>query len=314
VHEALSGKNEVKEDLNPPAFTVKRIAKGFEFGYGSISAGEEDPDTLVLLDKAIHPPGILVPVATQDDGCSDGRPAILIFKKQEIFKRSLHRAKVFGGAVVMTVASKIGLGDAHNRQLDEVFEDSIDTLVDKKVSFGAHTDEYAHGEDCGCGAIDRAPEALLAVLKYKDQIHTVITDLGVDPTGLDEVLDNFGQYIGGTLSQPKPYSGRQVMDRIIAADKVVKKLGGKHLERRILLNQVRGYTVNQKLIRLVTGGKAQVFGVDIWRLEDIAKKLYPDQPEKRHKAFLSELVYTLGTSAVLTKGDLPIDMIEPVSA
>ncbi len=72
----------------------------------------------------------------------------------------------------------------------------------------------------------------------------------------------------------------------------------------------RYHTVNQRLIRMVTGDKAQIFGIDIWRLENIAAKLYPDQPELQHKVFLSELVYTLGVAAVLTKGDLPVDMIQ----
>jgi hypothetical protein len=210
--------------------------------------------------------------------------------------------------------AKLLPGGGYNQQLDEVFESSIDELVGKGVGFGAHTDEQAQEENCGCGAIDRAPEALLATLKYEDQIRKVVAVLGVDQTGLDEVFGNFRQYVTNNLASPAPYSGRRVMDRILAAGKVVKKLGGNHLERRIILNQVKGHTVNQRLIRLVTGGKAQVFAVDTWRLEDIAAKLYPEQPEEQHKALLSELVYTVATGAVLTKGDLPIDMIEAAAS
>ena len=48
------------------------------------------------------------------------------------------------------------------------------------MDFGAHTDENAKGENCGCGAIDRAPEAVLAALKYEEPIRGVIEALGSD--------------------------------------------------------------------------------------------------------------------------------------
>ena len=107
-----------------------------------------------------------------------------------------------------------------------------------------------------------------------------------------------------------PYSGRKVIDRIVGTGKVIKKLGGDHRERRIILNTVRGYTVNQQLIRKGTDGRAQAFAVDIPRLEDIATKLFPDDAEGSSQAYLSELIYTLSTAAVLTKGDLPVYMIQ----
>lgn len=210
----------------------------------------------------------------------------------------------------MTAASKIGLGENRHQELPNILAGSIDTLVEENINFGAHIDEAAHGENCGCGAIDRGPDSLWAAVKYENEIRQVIAVLGVETTGLDEVQSNFRQYVNTNLSQPIEYSGRKVMDKIVDTGKIVKKLGGEHRERRIILNQVRGFTVNQRLIRAVTDGEAQVFGVDTWRLEDVVAKLYPAEPERQHKAVLSMLVYTLGTAAVLTKGDLPIDIIE----
>ena len=302
-------------EVSPLPFVVTRIAEGFEFGHGSISGSEIDPDTLALMDEVIYDsPGILVPVEAEDDGCSDGRRVVRVFTRKATFKRSLHRPKVFGGAVAMATASRIGLGLARGQELSAVFESSVDALVEKGMSFGAHTAEHAQDEDAGCGAIDKAPEILLAILKYEDQIRSVITVLGIDPAGLDGVFGNFRQYVRDNLSHASKYSGRKVVGQVLAAGKVVKQLGGEHRERRIILNRVRGHTVNQELIRLVTGGKAQVFAADTWRMEDIAAGVYPNRPEEQHKAVLSELVYTIATGAVLTKGDLPIDMIEPASS
>lgn len=313
MHESLDSHPEMNETLNRPDFVVDRISDGFEFGHGNISAEEEDPNVLKLIDETIrNSPEILVKVDVDDDGCSDGRETTLVFTATEVFKKSLNRAKVFGGAVTMGAASQIGLGMARGQQLHQVFDSSIDMLKAKEIKFGAHTDENAadHAHNCGCGAIDRAPESLLAALKYQDPIRNIINVLGVPKEGLDEVFTEFRHYVSEDLSHPDKYSGRKVMEAILQAGSVVKRLGGDHRERRIVLNTVKGHTVNQRLIRMVTGSKAQVFAVDTWRMEEITAKLFPDDPEKQHKALLSELVYTLAVSAVLTRGDLPVYMIQ----
>ncbi len=312
MSESTAAYYEMREYTPPPPFTVIRFPKGLAFGEGSISAANIDFASQMLMETTIDSdsPEILVAVEADDDGCSDGRLAIVIRTKEQTFKRSLHRAKVFGGAVTMTTAARIGLGLSDGMALEAVFSESINDLVEHGVNFGAHTAEHAHGPDCGCGAIDRAPEALQAVIKKEDEIRGALALLGQDSPNIETVFDNFRSYYRETMSKAEPYEGRTVMKNIIESNAVIKDLGGEHLEGRIVLNKVRGYTVNQNLIRLVTGDRAQVFAIDVWRLEDICKKLYPDQPDEQQKAFLSQLVYTLATSAVLTKGDLPIDIIE----
>lgn len=301
-------------EMPEPNFEIVRINDGLAFGHGKISGHDDEPEVLARVDETIQSNEILVPISRdkegrilEDDGCGDGREAGLIFRLQEIFKKNLNRAKVFGGASVMTMASLIGIGAAKSKSLNEVFNDAIDALTDKDVDFGAHTDEHASGENCGCGAIDHSPEAVKAAVDYEDRIREVIEGLGVDTTELDDVYENFRAYATELPGQPT-FSGRRVMDRIIQAGKVVKRLTGHHRERRIILNTVRGYTVNQKLIREATRGRAQAFAVDIWRLEDIAGKLFEGDAKRRSQAYLSELIYTLAVSAVLTKGDLPVYM------
>ena len=76
----------------------------------------------------------------------------------------------------------------------------------------------------------------------------------------------------------------------------------------IIINKVRGKTVNQGIIREISDGVAQVFAVDEWRLRDLSTKLYRT-PAEQQKAYLSMLVYTLATAATLTKGDLPVFVV-----
>jgi hypothetical protein len=319
VHEhapRLPRRAELELDMNRPDFSVALISNGLEFGHGPIS-GEDDPDVLQTVDEAIrHNPRIIVPLGrdnqgetVDDDGCGDGRRARLIFRLHETYKRNLHRAKVFGGAVAMTAAAIIGVGEAQGKTLNEVFDAAVDTLIEKKINFGAHTSQDAASDKTGCGAIDQAPEAILAVVKYEEPIRRVISALGVEDGDLDKVYTNFRGYVADLASSPA-YNPKSVLERIIQAAKVIKELDGDHRERRIIFNNVRGYTVNQKLIRQVSRGRAQVFAVDLWRLEDIAEGAFKGQPKQQQAALLGELVYTLAISAVLTKGDLPVYSID----
>jgi hypothetical protein len=299
-----------------PQFKVTRIIKGFEFGHGQISGLATNNEVLELVGTMIHDnPGILVPIdrdhdgrVLTDDGCGDGRAVLTVFSLDHTYKRSLNRSKVFGGSATMATACLIGLGEAGKHSLNQVFTRSINTLNKRGMDFGAHTDEHMHGNNCGCGAIDKAPQILFASLKYEIPIRGVITMLSNYVSGLNDVYANFRTYVQHLASQPD-YSGMEVMDQIINSSHIVKQLGGDHRECRIVLNTIRGYTVNQKLVRDATQNEAQIFAVDVWRMEDIAHKLYPDQLDLQHQAFISELIYTVATAAVLTKGDLPVDVI-----
>ncbi|HEX7633372.1 MAG TPA: hypothetical protein VF401_03530 [Candidatus Saccharimonadales bacterium] len=248
-----------------------------------------------------------------DDGCGDGRGVLTVFSLDKTFKRSLNRRKVFGGAATMSMAILVGTGKSHNKPLDTVYGAAISEMDEADLNFGAHTDEHAAGESCGCGAIDRAPEAWMAAIKYENPIRQVITDLGVDTTEMDTVYGNIRTYVREDIPRETDYSGRKVMDKIVQEAKVVKQLGGVHRERRIVLNQVPGFTVNQELIRDKTDERAQIFAVDTWRLQEIADRLAGEDTQLAQQALLSELIYTLAIAAVLTKGDLPVDMIQPVA-
>lgn len=305
---------ESPEAVSQPQIEVVRLSDGLGFGEGAIS-GHEDQEILEQADEVIRSPQILVPVdrdehgrVIQDDGCGDGREVKLIFRFKKFFRRSLNRAKVFGGAVAMAASGLIGTGRAKGQSVEQTLGGAIDSLHEQEMEFGAHTDEYACGENSGCGAIDNAPKIVRSAIKYKRQICETIEALGTDTAELDTVYANYDDYVMA-LPDNENYSGRRVMDKITAAGKFIKQLAGKHREKFIVLNTVRGNTVDQESVRKATRGRAQVFAVDVWRLEDIATGLHPDDPKTESQTYLSELIYTLATAAVLTKGDLPVYMV-----
>lgn len=306
-------------------YEVSRLNEGIGYGAGSIS-GEPSVEMIevdVAIDDAIeHSPDILVPVdrdddgsVLDDDGYGDGREVGMIQKGAQILKRSLNRAKVFGGGLTMTVAARIGLGQARGMNLEQTFSDANDALTAKRINYGAHIDEHAHGETCGCGAIDKSPDVVANIVRFEQDIRGTIADLGIEHTeSIDDIFTEFRAF--ATENADKPFSGRRVMDMIRGYGKVVKQLVGPHLERRIVLDFVEGMTVNQELIRNVSSGKAQVFATDVWRLKQLAEQMYPNDEVAQNRMLLSELIYTLGVGATLTDGTLPVYAIQakPVPA
>lgn len=317
-----------EHDMNTDKLELSITAvapEGLGFGDGTISGKERlealDKDTLSKIEELAGSPRILVPVSVgkdgepiDDDGCGDGRGVRRTFMGNEEKSKSLNRPKVFGGGVTMTASTVIGLGRAGDTSLQDLFSESMGTLAEKGIGFGAHTDIHAHGPNCGCGAIDKAPVILEKAIAFESQIRGVISKLGIETEGLDDVYDNFRSYAGKIKGQE--YSGARVMGEIVDNGKiVVKELDDDHKEVVILLNMVEGYTVDQDQVRQLTDGKAQAFAVDVWRMQQLVDRVYQDEPEEvRHQAFLSELVYTLATAGTLTKGDLPVYAIDQAKA
>lgn len=311
-----------ERDLEVPELHITKISDGLGFGDGPISRQELEGavghDAVAEAESAIVSQDILVPVGKvegitiEDDGCGDGRPVAVVFKGTEIKQHSLDRYKVFGGGVAMTGATLIGLGLTEGLTLEETFFKAMDQMDEAEVDYGAHTaDHVADAKDSGCGAIDKAPAAVAYIAENRETIKAAVESLGGDTTGLDDVLDKFAAYASTISGQP--YSGRKVVDEVTRRGKVVKELKGKHKEGYLVYNTVEGFTVNQAHVRQATGGDLDVFAVDEPRLVEIADKQYTEEDQKR-MAFLSEQVYTMAVSAVLTPGDQRIYLVQAAAA
>lgn len=316
--------NDDERDLLVPELQITKISDGLGFGYGTISRqaleGEVGDGAFAQAEAAIVSQDILVPVGkvegvpVEDDGCGDGREVAVVFKGSEVKQHSLDRYKVFGGGVAMAGAGRVGLGQARGRSLKETFVDAMDEMDEAGVDYGAHTADHVKNPetDSGCGAIDNAPAVVAYVANNRATIRAAVESLGADTTGLDDVLDEYDAYAAEIEDQP--YNGREVIEEVLRRGKVVKQLKGAHKEGDLVWNKVRGCTVNQAVVRQATDGKLDVFAVDEPRMEDIANELHEDNAAASHKAFLSEMVYTLGVSAVLTPGDQRIYLVQATTA
>ena len=296
-----------------PNYTATKITDGLNFGVGTIASSGIDTSLLEQVEAVIQSDAILVPVDhdgmgafVADDGCGDGRPVGLVFEGELQRRYSLHRPKVFGGGATMMAAILIGTGQAQSQPLSALFVQAMAAMAQKGLTYGGHTDDGAQAPACGCGAIDKAPQIIAAAHEYQANIKDVVAVLGISVAEIEEVFAQFAAY-GQSLSADDEYSGKAVIDAMLANNKVVKQLIGDHKEAFIVLNTVKGATVNQGVARDVTDGAVQVFGVDVWRLQQIADMLPEPQ---QHQALLAELVYTLATAAVLTRGDLPVFVVE----
>lgn len=301
---------------------ITKLTDGLGIGEGSISgaaiAKDAGSEVMSQVDATITSSAILVDVSTDDDGqmvdddgCGDGRITKVVMRGHELLHRSLNRAKVFGGGSAMAVADLVGAGEAADTLLD-TFQKAIDTLADHMINFGAHTAEGVTNPDkCGCGAIDESPVVIVRAGQYRTAIVAQFEALGVPTEGLDQILDNFESYASKIASQP--FRGVDAMELIVDRGKIVKQLGGVHVEARIVLNYVEGKTLNQGLIHSLSDGKVDVFGVDVWRMQELAAALHPNDEAAQQRALQSMLVYTLAVAAVLTKGDLPVYTVRSIA-
>lgn len=306
-------------------FETSLIApEGLGYGSGSISREKytSEQENIATLDELLASGEILVPVSRHpdgtmldDDGCGDGRGVsrIMVKKDGDIIEKasSLHRAKVFGGGPAMAGAALVATGDSQPKDATQMLVSGIDSLKHNMVDFGAHTDDHAAAPKSGCGAIDNCPAIMRNAVTFREEIAATIENLGVPTENLDSVFDRFT--LAADQISEKEYAGKNVIKEIVESEKIVKELAGEHKEVAVVLNDVAGYTVDQEKVRSSADG-LQTFAVDVWRLQDIATRLYPNSEEKQLVALHGMLVYTLATAATLTSGDLPVYRISPQEA
>lgn len=328
----LNGGFEMREQNKPELKVISLAEEGLGYGEGSIGvqnrlqdeADSLSPEDLNIVRETIHSGDALVPVdkdengnMLDDDGCGDGRGVSTIEKAGQLLKRSLNRAKVFGGSVTMVVAARIGIGEAEEKRQDKLFAKASNQLDESGIDYGAHSSDHCGEDDSGCGAIDKFSEHLRNTEKYRKQISRsafeVLRATGFNKNKdemeagalIDETLDNFRDY----SHKLEPAKGHNIFQAIKNRFKVVKELCGDHKEVGVVINTVHGHTIDQELIRERTNDHAQVFVIDAWRMLDVIdrNKFIPE--DKKEQAFVAELIYSLAVAATLTKGDLPVDLV-----
>ena len=303
--------------------TAARIEKQ-EVSRADLEIGKElitsDPDLFTVVDAD-----------AADDGCGDGRQAAMVFRMNEdgqleVFNKSRRRAKVFGGGLV--VASSMWrsvAGSIHHGET--VYGDRqfiADQLEQKGITYGAHTDTHAQGDNCGCGAIDKYPQITANALRDKSSIEATLQVLYGDDyddnrDAIESVFATYHELIGDEKYFSNA-SGKQTMDFIRGDGAVIKQLSDDHLEAFIVLNDVDGTTFDQrkfdkKLQARGVTSEPQVFVVDSWRgrmyaemTAQIAVETLTDVDYEavRKVAYADFLIRTLAVASTLTAGDLPV--------
>lgn len=336
----------------PHANVVLLLPEGFGFGDGSISAKEQlaHPERSGLTKQAfdtgkdiiLNDERVWVVVEVNDDGCGDGRPTSVVYRmvpavpgqpgsqlQEQVFNTSKNRAKVFGGGLVVASSMLRTAAWGKLTPRDTVLSDRQQTaeiLKGVNIAFGAHTDNHAHGDSSGCGAIDKYPVTVEKTLKYRDKIQGVLhayvgddwdeawqADSGYVFASYQDQLDEAAHYFMDT-------EGRKTISLVEHAGGVIKQLADDHLEDYVVLNDVDDTTFDQRTFDSImhergVEGTAQVFAVDVWRgrmyAAAIASYAASNLGMKYDTVYRRSLIdflarSTSGPSVTLTDGTQPV--------
>ncbi len=316
---------------------------GLGFGEGGISVRKQMELGILTAEVPGHVDKLLMndaeafkTVETDDDGCGDGRPWVKIMRMEDTdglkevveYKKSLLRPKVFGGGVMVASSMWRAINGLPTDDELAITDRSfiIDELAGRGFSHGAHTDNHAEGDNCGCGAIDKYVTITENAVKFREQITDtlkVVYGGGFD-NNRDAIEQTFAVYenLAGDGTYFSESNGRQAMEQIIESGATVKELYGHHIEETIVINDVQDTTLDQQYftqtVKEMCTDKPQIiqaFTVDVWRGRQIAevvvdiKKAHDPTDDSEHTyrvAMADFLIRTLAVAGTLTAGDLPV--------
>lgn len=312
---------------------------GFGFGTGSINVKQQLGIGALTYGALIVGAGVIendnrvfkkVDPEAKDDGCGDGREAKIVYcmrdGKKVAFKRSLLRAKIFGGGLVVFTSMMRSSVWGENISESTILSDrekAADILRGLKIAHGGHTDNHAKGDNSGCGAIDRYPEITANALAFRTDIERILRlVLGEDYSVYEADIEAvFGVYEAEVKQQYRYFAdaaGAKTRDLLERSGAVIKELADDHLEDFVIINDVEGETFNQRIFDDVLReqgvvGTAQAFVVDLWRGRMYAKLASKEAARQGQnasiafrRAMVDFLIRTLATAGTLTGGDQPV--------
>lgn len=320
---------------------IELAPDGLGFGEGSISTKKQlanpeisglTPDTLRIGGEIIRSgqPFVEVDPDANDDGCGDGRPAGVIYRfidgLKKTFNKSRRRAKVFGGGLIAASSmhrTVIG-GSVHPDETVLGDRELVAGLLDKAgIGYGGHTDNHAHDEISGCGAVDKYPQITANALIFRQEITSALrTVYGEDfeerEGAINQVFASYENQVSNSGTYFSDAEGAKTRALLERHGSVIKELNDDHLEDFIVINDIEGTTFDQRefdaeMVRRGAEGTAQAFVVDAWRGRMYADFI-ADQAEQKgmEREFAYQMaeadfwVRTLAVSGTLTKGDLPV--------
>lgn len=202
--------------------------------------------------------------------CVDGRSRAVPNAQQE----SALGPQVQGGTIDEIVAKRLAGGVDSNDTLEADTATHSESF-DSSYSLGAHTDTGAGETGFGCGAV-KGQEAKLdyyveraSMEAIADITETICSMAGTSiPIGWSDKL----QLSAANLKTIAPQYFAKKLEIIQSMQKAdpesVALLEGSHNEVFLVLNFVKGTTLNTDEFNAQTGGKIQAFGLDVWNIID----------------------------------------------
>lgn len=302
---------------------------------------KKDPGFSRKVSKLLRPENLnkyVVPIdPVASERCIDGRITKGWDKFDQLKKISLG-PKVPGGTAHAALTHRIV--NVANMKKDLRFEKDIEEVVRiyKKLgaAFGGHVDSHHTGWNTGCGAVDNINLILHTVQRPEphEQMRLMIKlIMGESYDGLGLTSDVFGRmlFLDGLKPSYMPKEGgvpegeflyKKTIVGLLRRDAAsnaepVPELDGSHNEVAIVLNYVKGTTIDNDRFSHDNHNDIQVFGWDIWETFEEAMRLYPysmSKPFKEQKAAIRlrmkhvtcRILLGIATTMVLTDGSLRV--------
>lgn len=182
-------------------------------------------------------------------------------------------------------------------------------LLARGKTVGGHIATEIHGDHsiyCGCGAADKEDDTFVYIAAYRDELQAFLRDLGIEVS--DELSEEIGLQAQALVDEGyAAQQGRNVINAIsaVGGEGSIEELAGGHKEVVAALNLRAGTTLDKDKLHELLGGDVQIFGADVWAMQQNANELESD-PAEAHKLFVAMLYYNLGVAAVLCNASLRV--------
>jgi hypothetical protein len=289
--------------------------------------------------KALRPDNMQQYLVDADDAaptrCIDGR-ILAGWETGALLRQRPLGPKVAGGTAHAALAHRVVDTDQMTDNL--LFEEDIKVVINRfkdiGIGFGGHIDDNQTGLNTGCGAVDNINLILdrLQRPEHQEQLRGLAQlILGEAFDGREIANEVIGRmlyldalkptYMPKENNDPKgEFCYKKTIVETIRkeATKVqdtVPSLTGPHNEVALVLNFISGTTYDTDRFSSDHDNELQVFGWDIWQMEEEAKRLYEynmhksvaeqrEAIEKRMKYVTTRTLLGISTLMVLTDGSL----------
>lgn len=247
-----------------------------------------------------------------DTRCIDGRPAASAQKGLG--------PQVPGGAPGAAIAYRLGVDtdDLTRGSYVADAEAMISLFVRAGMNPGGHTDEHAHDENVGCGAIDRMDVMIQKMIEpaFVEDHKRIVKLLMGKQFNRSFYLQVLGAANLVNAHSKEYFRGRDAVIEYLEqkTGKEVPVLRGEHGECIISVNLVPNTTLDSNRFSEEHGG-IQAFGYDMWRSKQIAKRILgrPDQAEERERFVMARVMCSVATLMALTDGSQRFILRMPAS-